>query len=249
MCVSYVCLFPAGVHHLFYVGVIEPSVVWEVQRSDTRLPPAEISDCRPGGCQLLGDMGHWLFCLYLLAFPRCDVVLGWRKFSSKWLNKKFVQFRSHASSRWWTVRSVQFGERRSGDPVQFVQFSSVRSVHELFRPWSPALSLIRTPLPHNSRRKIWGQHLQAISRPSAGFSRCRPHHVISGVISGVSSPCRVSSSTASIFSTSIYRSERRVTTQNFVRIWYSLSIPFQREESIRFQGLHVLIAHHLMIYW
>ena len=71
----------------------------------------------------------------LLAFPRCGVASGWSKFSSKWLNKKFVQFSSPASSRWWTVRSVQFGPRRLSDSVQFVQFSS-RTV--------PALSVTLT---------------------------------------------------------------------------------------------------------
>ena len=60
----------------------------------------------------------------LLALPRCGVASRWSKFSSKWLNKKFVQFSSPASSRWWTVRSVRFGARRLSDSVQFVQFSS-----------------------------------------------------------------------------------------------------------------------------
>ena len=60
----------------------------------------------------------------LLALPRCGVASGWSKFRSKWLNKKFVQFSSPASSRWWTVRSVRFGARRLSDSVQFVQFSS-----------------------------------------------------------------------------------------------------------------------------
>ena len=46
-----------------------------------------------------------------------------------------MQFSSPASSRWWTVRSVQFGARRLSDSVQFVQFSS-RTV--------PALSVTLT---------------------------------------------------------------------------------------------------------
>ena len=60
----------------------------------------------------------------LLALPRCGVASGSSKFSSKWLNKKFVQFSSPASSLWWTVRSVRFRARRLSDSVQFVQFSS-----------------------------------------------------------------------------------------------------------------------------
>ena len=60
----------------------------------------------------------------LLALPRCGVASGWSKFSSKWLNKKFVQFSSPASSRWWTVHPVRFRARRLSDSVQFVQFSS-----------------------------------------------------------------------------------------------------------------------------
>ena len=86
-------------------------------------------------------------------------------------NKKFVQFSSPASSRWMTVRSVQFGTRRLSVPVQFVQFSSVGSVHELFRPrpWTLPLTAGRRPMTWPLPLTCWA------ARPWPCSRGIRPH--------------------------------------------------------------------------
>ena len=96
--------------------------------------------------------------LCLITFLGCGVASRWRKLSSKWLNKKFVQFSSPASSRWRTVRSVQFGTRRFSDSVQFVQFSSVQSV-QFTSCFGPGLDLFFVHL-----LKFWTEDILNFAR-------------------------------------------------------------------------------------
>ena len=72
--------------------------------------------------------------------------------------KKSHRRTTNPSSRWLASRSVQFRALRLSDYVQFVQFSSVSLVHELFRPYyalSSAGVLIIASLARLMRLMLW----------------------------------------------------------------------------------------------
>ena len=113
------------------VQSIESPTVWEEQRSSSGFHTAEIPARRSGVCRLVG----WMMCF---AGCACLLVRG-----AMWCRRDAISVQN-CSHR---VRSIQFAcltgltassftsvrSRGLSVSVQFVQFSSFSSVHELFR--------------------------------------------------------------------------------------------------------------------
>ena len=72
-CESVSCLCPRGPVFLRGCGCDRPFSCLTGAEKRFEAPPAELSGRRHGCCHLGGGMGHWLFWLCLLAFPRCGV--------------------------------------------------------------------------------------------------------------------------------------------------------------------------------
>ena len=107
------------------VQIIEPPIVWEEQRNNSRSPPAEIPVRRPGVCRPgMEDGAHFWLCL--LSRPGCGVVSEWGKLSSKSLNES--SFSSVRLPDRVDCQFVQFSLGHGGPEPKISSFSSVNSV-------------------------------------------------------------------------------------------------------------------------